>query len=52
MIGELWQLIFKVLVSYALTGLILWLVRPHIGLGYGLLVAMLAWMLMGAYWFR
>jgi len=40
----------RLVFGYALAGLILWLVTPLIGLGFALLLAMLAWLLMGAYW--
>lgn len=40
----------RILLSYAVAGLVLGLATPHIGLGYGLLLAMLAWIVMGAYW--
>jgi len=36
--------------AYAIAGLIIWLVTPLVGLGYALLLAMLAWIVMGAYW--
>lgn len=50
--GGLWRLIFKMLFSYAVAGLVLGLATPHIGLGFALLLAMLVWMLMGACWLR
>jgi len=46
--GPIWGI--RIIVTYAVAGLILWLLTPLIGLGYAVLVAMLAWIVMGAYW--
>lgn len=43
---------FRIIVIYAIAGLILWLLTPLVGLGYAFLVVVLAWILMGAYWLR
>lgn len=48
--GGLLGLSIRILLSYAVAGIILWLATPHIGLGFAFLVAMLAWIVMGAYW--
>jgi len=40
----------RILLSYVVAGFVLGLATPHVGLGYGLLLAMLAWIVMGAYW--
>jgi len=50
--GGLGRLIFKMLFSYAVAGLVLGLATPHVGFGFALLLAMLAWILMGAAWLR
>jgi len=50
--GGLLGLSFRILAGYAIAGLILGLATPHVGLGFALLLAMLAWIVMGAYWLR
>lgn len=48
--GGLLGLTFRIVLSYGVAGLVLGIAIPHVGLGYGLLLAVLAWIVMGAYW--